>query len=171
MKFLILNLLIFFILVFAIKVVQNRNPIYSLLNLIFVFILTSIFFLSKNIEFLGFLLIVVYVGALAVLFLFVIMMLNLKHVSQEFNKNILLNSFLYALLLTVIAFLLNYHILVCKIGNVALIWDFKLNITNIYNSNIDIFQFIFTEYFFAFFIITIILLIALICSILLALQI
>jgi NADH:ubiquinone oxidoreductase subunit 6 (subunit J) len=121
MKFLILNLLIFFILVFAIKVVQNRNPIYSLLNLIFVFILTSIFFLSKNIEFLGFLLIVVYVGALAVLFLFVIMMLNLKHVSQEFNKNILLNSFLYALLLTVIAFLLNYHILVCKIGNVALI--------------------------------------------------
>lgn len=54
------------------------NPIQSLLFLIIVFILSSIVLLVFGVEFLACLIIMIYVGAIAVLFLFVVMMLNIK---------------------------------------------------------------------------------------------
>ena len=60
-------------------VVSSKNPVYSVLFLILAFINSAILFLFLNAEFLAMLLIVVYVGAVAVLFLFVVMMLNVKN--------------------------------------------------------------------------------------------
>jgi NADH-quinone oxidoreductase subunit J len=74
-------LLLFFGLssVFAsILVILSSNPVHSVLSLILVFCLTSASLIIITADFLGILLIVVYVGAIAVLFLFVIMMLNIK---------------------------------------------------------------------------------------------
>jgi NADH-quinone oxidoreductase subunit J len=60
----------------AVMVVTSRNPVHSVLFLILAFVNASGLFLLLGAEFLAMILIVVYVGAVAVLFLFVIMMLD-----------------------------------------------------------------------------------------------
>src|SRR5512146_1999250 len=62
----------------ALLVVGNRNPVYSGLFLIF-FNVAALFVLIGA-EFLAMMLVVVYVGAVAVLFLFVVMMLDINFV-------------------------------------------------------------------------------------------
>jgi NADH-quinone oxidoreductase subunit J len=57
-------------------VIVSRNPVHSVLYLILAFVNASGLFILMGAEFLGMMLIVVYVGAVAVLFLFVIMMLD-----------------------------------------------------------------------------------------------
>lgn len=54
------------------------NPLYSALTLLLIFVLISLTFLSLNLEFLGLVFIMVYVGAVMVLFIFVILAVNLK---------------------------------------------------------------------------------------------
>lgn len=58
----------------CLSVVFSSNPVHSVLFLIFTFFNVSILFLLSNAEFLAMTLIIVYVGAVAVLFLFVVMM-------------------------------------------------------------------------------------------------
>ena len=64
----------------CLSVVFSSNPVHSVLFLIFTFFNVSILFLLSNAEFLAMTLIIVYVGAVAVLFLFVVMMLNINEV-------------------------------------------------------------------------------------------
>ena len=60
----------------AIMVVTARNPVHSVLFLILAFVNAAGLFVLLGAEFLAMILIVVYVGAVAVLFLFVVMMLD-----------------------------------------------------------------------------------------------
>ena len=60
----------------AFMVVAGRNPVHSVLYLILAFVNASGLFVMMGAEFLAMILIVVYVGAVAVLFLFVVMMLD-----------------------------------------------------------------------------------------------
>ncbi len=60
----------------AFMVVASRNPVHSVLFLILTFVNAAGLFLLMGAEFLAMLLIVVYVGAVMVLFLFVVMMLD-----------------------------------------------------------------------------------------------
>jgi NADH-quinone oxidoreductase subunit J len=64
------------LIVSALAVILARNPVHSVLFLILAFVCASGLFLLMGAEFLGMILIVVYVGAVAVLFLFVIMLLD-----------------------------------------------------------------------------------------------
>ena len=59
-------------------VISARNPVHSVLFLILVFCNAAGLLILLEAEFLALLFIVVYVGAIAVLFLFVVMMLNVK---------------------------------------------------------------------------------------------
>jgi len=61
----------------AVLVIVSRNPVHSVLYLILAFVNASGLFILMGAEFLGMMLIVVYVGAVAVLFLFVVMMLDI----------------------------------------------------------------------------------------------
>lgn len=61
----------------AFMVVAARNPVHSVLFLIVVFVNAAALFILVGAEYLGLLLLVVYVGAVAVLFLFVVMMLDI----------------------------------------------------------------------------------------------
>jgi len=77
-------------------IVFSRNPIHSILLLILLFFEMTFVLILFNIEFISLLLIVVYVGAIAVLFLFVVMMLQVK--SEPFNSSyIILISFILSL--------------------------------------------------------------------------
>jgi NADH-quinone oxidoreductase subunit J len=60
----------------AVMVVASRNPVHSVLYLILAFVNAAGLFVMLGAEFLAMILIVVYVGAVAVLFLFVVMMLD-----------------------------------------------------------------------------------------------
>ena len=60
----------------AVMVIGSRNPVHSVLFLILAFVNAAGLFLLLGAEFLAMILIVVYVGAVAVLFLFVVMMLD-----------------------------------------------------------------------------------------------
>ena len=62
----------------GVGLIFNRNPVYSALSLILNFFSLSGLYLSLNAEFLAAIQILVYAGAIMVLFLFVIMLLNLS---------------------------------------------------------------------------------------------
>jgi NADH-quinone oxidoreductase subunit J len=72
------NIIIFVCVVSAIMVLLAKQPIQSLLSLILSFGMSSIVFMILGAEFLSLLIFIVYIGAIAVMFLFVIMMLNVK---------------------------------------------------------------------------------------------
>ena len=68
-----------FIAVFSATMVTiSKNTVYSVFFLILVFVSISILFIMIGAEFLGMIMLIVYVGAVAVLFLFVVMMLNIN---------------------------------------------------------------------------------------------
>src|ERR1700742_1708008 len=60
----------------SVMVIGSRNPVHSVLFLILAFVNAAGLFVLMGAEFLAMILIVVYVGAVAVLFLFVVMMLD-----------------------------------------------------------------------------------------------
>lgn len=79
----------FLLITSAIGVIASNNPVYSVLWLIFSFCNASGLFVLLGAEFLAFTLVIIYVGAVAVLFLFVVMMLDIDIVSlkSSFAKN------------------------------------------------------------------------------------
>ncbi len=77
--------LVFYILAFvavasAVMVISARNPVHAVLFLILAFFNSAGLFILLGAEFLGMVLVVVYVGAVMVLFLFVVMMLDINFV-------------------------------------------------------------------------------------------
>src|SRR5579864_2619693 len=64
----------------AVMVIAARNPVHSVLFLILAFVNAAGLFVLMGAEFLAMILIIVYVGAVAVLFLFVVMMLDVDFV-------------------------------------------------------------------------------------------
>jgi NADH-quinone oxidoreductase subunit J len=64
----------------GVMVISARNPVHSVLWLIFTFFNAAGLFLLLGAEFVAMLLVIVYVGAVAVLFLFVVMMLDINFV-------------------------------------------------------------------------------------------
>lgn len=98
----------------AVMVIVSRNPVHSVLFLILTFVNAAGLFILMGAEFLGMMLIVVYVGAVAVLFLFVIMMLDVDFVElregfiQYLPVGIVIGGiFLFELLLVVGAWVIN----------------------------------------------------------------
>ena len=71
----------------AVMVIAARNPVHSVLYLILAFVNAAGLFVMMGAEFLAMILIVVYVGAVAVLFLFVVMMLDVDF--AEFKHGVL----------------------------------------------------------------------------------
>ncbi|CEI85337.1 NADH-quinone oxidoreductase subunit J [Ehrlichia minasensis] len=63
----------------AVAVVYVSNPVYSVLFLILTFFISSTLFILLGAELIAMLVIIVYVGAVAVLFLFVVMMLDINY--------------------------------------------------------------------------------------------
>jgi NADH-ubiquinone oxidoreductase chain 6 len=62
----------------AIFVITNKNPIISILFLIGLFVVTSTYLLLLGLDFLGLSYLLVYVGAVSILFLFILMLINIR---------------------------------------------------------------------------------------------
>jgi len=90
----------------AAMVIVSRNTVYSVFFLILVFISISILFIMIGAEFLGMIMLIVYVGAVAVLFLFVVMMLNItEQLTKRFSRKGLINNISVGSIVGVIIFL------------------------------------------------------------------
>jgi NADH-ubiquinone oxidoreductase chain 6 len=74
----LINILAFTTLLSSIFSITSKNPVISVLFLIGTFVLSAGYLILIGINFIGISYIIVYVGAIAVLFLFVIMMINIK---------------------------------------------------------------------------------------------
>ena len=89
----------------AIMVTVSKNTVHSVFFLILDFISISCLFIMIGAEFLGMIMLIVYVGAVAVLFLFVVMMLNVTQQKNEWFKSTSSSSHIpVGLLVSVIIF-------------------------------------------------------------------
>jgi NADH-quinone oxidoreductase subunit J len=92
----------------SIMVISSRNPVHSVLWLIFAFCNGAGLMVLMGAEFIAMMLIIIYVGAVAVLFLFVVMMLDVKFtelkgsITSDMTFAFLLSGFLFADLVLVI---------------------------------------------------------------------
>lgn len=97
----VLSIVIFFlisiyILLLSFGLLTFENPIYAIFLLVLVFFGSSFLLIELNLLFLSLMILIVYLGALIVLFLFVVMMLNIK--SLELNRVINFFPFLFIFL-------------------------------------------------------------------------
>ena len=75
----------FFILFFCGCVISARNPAHSAFSLVVVFLLNACILFLLNIKFLAFTLIILYAGAVSILFLFIIFTMNMKEKDQDLS--------------------------------------------------------------------------------------
>jgi NADH-quinone oxidoreductase subunit J len=74
------------VIISAVKVITSKNPLHSVLFLVTSFLASSIIlFLFEN-EFLALFFLIIYLGAIAILFLFVVMMLDIKYRDLQTSK-------------------------------------------------------------------------------------
>ncbi len=85
----------------SILVIHSKNPVYSVLSLIFTFCNAAGLLTLLKAEFLAMMLIIVYVGAVAVLFLFIVMMLDvsLSRLREVLRQNIIVGSIIASVML------------------------------------------------------------------------
>ena len=129
MKNFLIDLLAFAALFSSVLVITSKNPVIAVIFLISVFVNAAGYLILIGIGFIGISYIIVYIGAIAVLFLFVIMMINIKltdilEAGSQYTKNIPLafaigSLFLYEL----------FNIMPFTINDVASI-SYILNILN-----------------------------------------
>ena len=74
-----------FLIVTCISVIFSKNPVNSVLFLVLAFLNSTFLFILIGAEFVGIILAIVYIGAVAILFLFVVMMLDIQITTLVFN--------------------------------------------------------------------------------------
>jgi NADH-quinone oxidoreductase subunit J len=105
----------------------STNPIDSVISLILTFCSAAVALFLFNVEFLGLVFVIIYVGAIAVLFLFVIMMLNIKGHKETFLS---LNVFDFRFTISFVLF-------------IVFCFFIYNSLANVFSNSIDVF----TEYF------------------------
>ncbi len=113
----------FIAIVSAIMVTVARNTVHSVFFLILDFISISCLFIMIGAEFLGMIMLIVYVGAVAVLFLFVVMMLN---VAQQKNQWFASSKSSSHIPIGLLVSLIIFFELVIVVGG----WKYKPNLLN-----------------------------------------
>ena len=115
----------------SIMVIVSKNTVYSVFFLILVFVSTSILFIMIGAEFLGMIMLIVYVGAVAVLFLFVVMMLNVtEQQTKKSSRKGIINNISVGSFVGIIIFLE----LLVVIGG----WKYKSNFVSLSNINLNL---------------------------------
>ena len=114
----------------SVMVTVSKNTVYSVFFLILVFVTISILFIMIGAEFLGMIMLIVYVGAVAVLFLFVVMMLNVgENITTRSKKRGLINNLSVGWIVGAIIFLE----LLVVIGG----WKYKVTFLPLNNSSFN----------------------------------
>ena len=121
-----LNVISLLAILFAILTIIDNNPIKSLLYLILLFLFISIYLNLIDLTFIGLSYLVIYIGAVSILFIFILMLINVRTSELQSNTK---NSLFLAL---ITAILFNYIILplLPYNNNILNNYLFSLNINN-----------------------------------------
>jgi NADH-ubiquinone oxidoreductase chain 6 len=121
-----LNIISLLAILFAILTIIDNNPIKSLLYLILLFLFISIYLNLIDLTFIGLSYLVIYIGAVSILFIFILMLINVRTSELQSNTK---NSLFLAL---ITAILFNYIILplLPYNNNILNNYLFSLNINN-----------------------------------------
>ncbi len=151
----------------ATLVISVRNPVYSILFLILTFFSAAALWIMLEAEFLGIVLVLVYVGAVMVLFLFVVMMLNIDQarMNEGFVKNLPLGIGVALVMLAEVLMVLWYK---GKTGVDA--YPLPEAHAQGYSNTAEIGERMFTQYLWPFEIAGIVLLVAIVAAIALSLR-
>lgn len=106
------ELIFCFLLITGLFVILTNNPVHAILGLVLIFFLGSCFSVILGVEFLAILILIVYVGAISVLFLFVVMLLNVRVI--ELNSSLVRYWWLGVLYSLFFLFILYFGILPVK---------------------------------------------------------
>lgn len=115
----------FLLLMAAVFTISSRNAVYAVLWLIFCLLNASGLFLLLGAEYIAMTTVIVYVGAVAVLFLFVVMMLDIEHIAYKFSTKHLLSAlFIFVSIVSLLIYTLNIssRFAIDKIQEVS-VWD------------------------------------------------
>ena len=155
------------LLVSAIGVITSRNPVHAALYLVFALFNSAVLWMLLEAEFLAIVLVLVYVGAVMVLFLFVVMMLdiNVAQMREGFTR--------YAPLGILIAL-----IVVAEIGSVVWVKSLGMEVTPVASVGVDadysntqaLGELLYTKYLYPFALAAVILLIAIVAAIVLTMR-
>ena len=162
-----------FLLVFsAILVISAQNPVHSVFFLVLVFFTSAFLLFLLEVEFISLLFVLVYVGAIAVLFLFVVMMLDIK--ITKYDRDLLfylpMGSFLGIIFFLEVFLSLQENLVPFLPSSGREIYIDWMSIVDSL-TNLDILgQILYTYYFFYFLIAGIILLLAMVGAIVLTLN-
>lgn len=153
----------------AAMVVVSRNPVYSVLFLILAFFNAAALFLLIGAEFIAMILVIVYVGAVAVLFLFVVMMLdiNLTELREGFLEYFPVGALIGAVVFAEL--LLGVGIIGSGSTTIAALNTHGAQVAAIENTR-AIGQVLYTQYFYLFQVAGLVLLVAMIGAIVLTLR-
>ena len=162
----------FLLILSAILVISAQNPVHSVFFLVLVFLTSAFLLFLLEIEFISLLFILVYVGAIAVLFLFVVMMLDIKITKYEKDFLIYLPMGLFLGIVFFLEIFLTFQenfVSILPIDGREVYTNWLFNIDNL--SNVEVLgQILYTHYFFNFLIAGIILLLAMVGAIVLTLN-
>lgn len=147
-------------------VVSVRNTVYSALFLVFCFFNVAILWMLLEAEFLAIILVLVYVGAVMVLFLFVIMMLDIKKVTKSQLKS----GYTKVALLIAAAMLVELMMLFGYRMKSQLPADELIRQGESYSNVTEIGMTLFTDYVYAFEVAAVILLVAIVAAIMLTIR-
>ena len=165
--------------------IMSSNPVHSVFYLILAFVASTLVLLTLNVEFIAMLFLVVYIGAISVLFLFVVMMLNIKVV--ELNEKIIqylpIGAFIILIFFFEIFYMINVSLFNMNNDFMHVFWNdlnsfilVNLELSNFYTlldtfTNISVLsQALYTKYIYLFIISGMILLVAMLGAILLTLN-
>jgi NADH-ubiquinone oxidoreductase chain 6 len=131
MKTIFVNLLAFSTLISSVFTITSKNPVISVIFLITTFVSASGYLILLGINFIGISYIIVYVGAIAVLFLFVIMLINIKltdilETGTQYTKNLPLAIAISCLFLIIL-----FSVIPFNFNNVPAISVILQNITSL----------------------------------------
>jgi NADH-ubiquinone oxidoreductase chain 6 len=118
-----LDILSIIAVLFGIAVIINKNPIGSLLFLIGLFATISVYLILSGLTFIGFSYLIVYIGAVSILFLFILMLINIRTSELQSNNSNSVPLGLFILILSNYSLyqLLPYHIGMMNIYNNKLV--------------------------------------------------
>ena len=114
----------------AIMVTASKNTVHSVFFLILDFISISCLFIMIGAEFLGMIMLIVYVGAVAVLFLFVVMMLNVAQQKNEWFESS--TGYSHMPIGLIIGLVILFELIIVVGG-----WNYKPDIFSISSINLD----------------------------------
>jgi NADH-quinone oxidoreductase subunit J len=148
----------------ALRVITARNPVHAALYLVLAFFTAAAIWLLLRAEFLAIALVVVYVGAVMVLFLFVVMMLdiNLERLREGFWRNLPLALVVGAILV--------FEMVAVLAGRIYGVAPGSRELPAGYSNTRELGRVLYTQYAYAFEIAAVVLLVAIVAAIALTLR-